>query len=661
MDLRGCLCEPACRCGLGVLFAFASQFRAMQQTFHAAEVALNERQMLELLPEEDEVRSQLAKVELARQELATKRAEVLDRERELRGERERAELEYRLARSEGTDDGSGQERVRQIDEQIRREVRARLEGAETKLADAESRLRTLTAAFDRYARAATLQSSKWPDFFGLASPGGIEQIDLHDLPLHLGGVAEATRSDRCVSCHRGIDRPLFDRAALEQLPVGESDEYAKRMRALSRKLRLAREMMQERSKSGEALGFAVKDLPSEVVTVPLTPGQIREFARHPRLDLFVGPNSPHPKESFGCTVCHGGQGSALDFAAAVHTPLDSRQERNWQRTQQWQHDPTWPEPMLSKRFMEASCLKCHHQVTDLIRYGNKEEASKLLRGYNLVRENGCFGCHDIAGMKAGRAVGPDMRLEPSPALDLLPQAEQQHLQSDPANPPGTYRKVGPGLRRLVEKTNEEWTRKWLQNPRSFRPDTRMPHFYNLGTNDPTALAGTGQELFPAAEMHAIAHYLLTESKGSLAGQDSSRLAWQVRQDALLNKLVPGATLPEAERKELMALGRQLTNLALLTVPARHNEINAQAEKLRLVQESLLERTDRLLSLQVSKRRLEAIDKAELTSADTDKLEAIKTELPKVEERIAGQREELTTPDQAIPYRNDAGAGAGTGG
>ena len=38
--------------------------------------------------------------------------------------------------------------------------------------------------------------------------------------------------------------------------------------------------------------------------------QINEFAAHPRLDLFVDSNSPHPAEKFGCTICHAGQGSA---------------------------------------------------------------------------------------------------------------------------------------------------------------------------------------------------------------------------------------------------------------------------------------------------------------------------------------------------------------
>ena len=86
----------------------------------------------------------------------------------------------------------------------------------------------------------------------------------------------------------------------------------------------------------------------------------------------------------------------------------------------------WDFPMLPMRFVESSCLKCHHQVTDLIGSDNRNEAPKLLRGFNLIKENGCFGCHEIAGRKGGRQIGPDLRLEPTPPLDsLTPQRTRQ--------------------------------------------------------------------------------------------------------------------------------------------------------------------------------------------------------------------------------------------
>src|SRR5262249_32380950 len=155
--------------------------------------------------------------------------------------------------------------------------------------------------------------------------------------------------------------------------------------------------------------------------------RINEFCVHPRLDLFVGSNSKHPAEKFGCTSCHSGQGSGTEFKWASHTPNDSKQLKEWQKNLGWEAIHFWDFPMSPKRSVEASCLKCHHQVTDLITGGNRQEAPKLLHGYNLTRENGCFGCHEISGKKNGVPIGPDMRLEPYPPLELLSAADRARV------------------------------------------------------------------------------------------------------------------------------------------------------------------------------------------------------------------------------------------
>src|SRR5262249_25614497 len=141
-------------------------------------------------------------------------------------------------------------------------------------------------------------------------------------------------------------------------------------------------------------------------------------------------------------------------------------------------------------------------------------APKLMKGYNLVRELGCFGCHEIAGIKSGRKVGPDLRLEPDPPIDSLDPLERVKKLADPLNPPGAFRKVGPGLFRLAEKTSEEWIRPWVKAPRDFRPDTKMPHFYMQPNNHPDVLPDD-QKKFPDAEIHAIAFYLKEKSDGFL--------------------------------------------------------------------------------------------------------------------------------------------------
>ena len=41
-------------------------------------------------------------------------------------------------------------------------------------------------------------------------------------------------------------------------------------------------------------------------------------------------------------------------------------------------------------------------------------APKLMAGFNLIRENGCYGCHEINGYDGpNRRTGPDLRVEPN--------------------------------------------------------------------------------------------------------------------------------------------------------------------------------------------------------------------------------------------------------
>jgi mono/diheme cytochrome c family protein len=538
-----------------------------------------------------------------------------------------------------------QEELDQIDAEYRRQVTDKLDEPEKVLGQAEDDLKKLTGPFDRFAKTTAQKTWKLGDAFrnlpildAFASPTRINQITLPELTIDYGGFKDVPRYDRCTTCHLAIDRSTFDAPSLKALAEVPPD--------LRDNLQKAGVILSAEQKSGQNLGFDLGDLPSrqgwvpaivglsvfgvglvlagvlgglrrsagrgggvlaagllvavvaggataawaprqyEVQTVKLTPGQITQYAAHPRLDLFVGANSPHPAENFGCTACHAGQGSATDFPLAAHTPDNSAQQEEWAKEYGWHPNHDWDFPMLARRFVEASCVKCHHELTDLVRYGSKEEAPKLLRGYTLVKENGCFGCHEISGIKGGRQVGPDLRTEPAPALEYLSATEQDRARADPLNPPGTLRKVGPSLRRLSEKTNQEWTRRWLEAPREFRANTKMPHFYNLSTTHPDVLPDE-QKAFPGTEVHAITHYLFEESSRHLKGQDSARVFLEARVKKLQDQLKT-ALLEEHDRKELLEVTRRLGDLALLSVPGNAREINDQVARLHNAQERLQE-------------------------------------------------------------------------
>jgi mono/diheme cytochrome c family protein len=470
--------------------------------------------------------------------------------------------------------------------------------AEEGLSQAQDNLKKLTADFDRFAKTTAQKKWKAGDWFralpiidGFASPYRIQQISLPDLTIEYGSFKDVPRYDRCTTCHLGIERPTFDADSLRKLKLNddakkELEERNKEALAFLQKRYDEARKLKKEGQSAEELGFDPSDLPSGVRSLDLKGWQVKQYCAHPRLDLFVDANSPHPAEKFGCTTCHNGQGSATDFALASHTPNDVPQRREWQKEHDWEANHFWDFPMLPARFVESGCLKCHHQVTDLVRQGSKEEAPKLLKGYNLVREFGCFGCHDISGTKRGQEVGPDLRTEPSPPLEALTPEERARLEADTANPPGTMRKVGPSLRRISEKTNEGWARKWIESPRGFRPDTRMPHFYGLSNNDPGRkdaenrdVVPDDQKAFPAAEITSIAHYLFAESREYLKGTDKYRLLNEARKKEL-EDLQRRGTISDKQRKELLEVTRRL-ELAVPPTPLSRQVIDEHGQAVKV--------------------------------------------------------------------------------
>jgi mono/diheme cytochrome c family protein len=617
---------------VSVVWMFAADYnrdwKVVQREFRDVETALSERLMLEKLPEAEEVNEKLKAVADARQDYRKALDQVRGEEARLSAKRDRADSDYRevkadydskaslydilvedLGKARTSAERDKLERERQArkaeldqlysrltaakdkldaaDEEFKAKVSGPLEGPKKALDQAEDEMKRLTGVSDRFAKAAAQRSWKLGDTIrnlpvldAFAAPAKVNQITLPDLTIDYGGFKDVPRYDRCTTCHLAIDRATFDRASLQAL--------ARAPEGLGEKLKTARRLLRERQKAGESLGFDPDDLPQSVRTVPLTPGQVTQYCAHPRPDLFVDSNSAHPIDKFGCTTCHAGQGSATDFTFASHTPADASQEHAWGREYGWRANHDWEFPMYSSRFVESSCLKCHHQVTDLVRRGSKNEAPKLLRGYELVRENGCFGCHEISGFKSGRPVGPDLRLEPLPALESQSASDQEKARSDPANLPGALRRVGPGLRRLAEKTNESWARAWVRSPRGFREDTKMPHFYGLSNNTPEVLPDD-QKRFPDAEIAGIVHYLFAESRGFLKNEDTYR-QYLRRQVGELHAQLKNGPLPDKEHKQLADLTRQLADLALLSLSPRGSAdaVHASAAELRQAQERVQE-------------------------------------------------------------------------
>ena len=284
------------------------------------------------------------------------------------------------------------------------------------------------------------------------------------------------------------------------------------------------------------------------------------FSSHPRLDLFVGSLSPHKLQDIGCTICHDGQGSATAFKWASHAPNDPFQADKWKHEHGWFDNHHWIFPMYPKRFSESLCLKCHHDVAELDSSERFPDppAPKLMEGFRLIQDFGCYGCHEINGFDGpNRRIGPDLRTEPNYAaaaqallaegvLDEQQQAWANELARNPANDtarhslaeslkvaekpwddpaatkklvtllddvetPGKLRKVGPSLRHVASKVDFEFLYSWVRKPSDFRPTTKMPQFFGLSSHlDAEGMKNSIR--FEPIEIRGVAEYLLATSQ-----------------------------------------------------------------------------------------------------------------------------------------------------
>ncbi len=94
------------------------------------------------------------------------------------------------------------------------------------------------------------------------------------------------------------------------------------------------------------------------------------------------PAIPHAIESWGCVVCHRGQGLATNVHEAHETTV------------------AWEKPILPIRYIQASCGVCHQD--------NLPQTPKLDRGRELLVKYNCEGCHRLSGIQRPAMLGPDL-------------------------------------------------------------------------------------------------------------------------------------------------------------------------------------------------------------------------------------------------------------
>jgi mono/diheme cytochrome c family protein len=211
------------------------------------------------------------------------------------------------------------------------------------------------------------------------------------------------------------------------------------------------------------------------------------FASHPEPELLA----IHPPEKFGCSSCHGGNGSATESVTMAHG-----------------QDGKWPIPLYAPENYEAGCQRCH--ASDMI----TEYAPVLSRGKELFRRNGCTACHVYQGFDRENEAGEVRQLVAQLQNDRrakLVQIAQLNKAGDTAKDNAAasrdYQqaanltmavsnidaqtgdlqrrtsqarqvpdKIGPDLSEARVKLVKEWIPYWLGHTREYRPGTKMPQF-----------------------------------------------------------------------------------------------------------------------------------------------------------------------------------------
>ena len=298
----------------------------------------------------------------------------------------------------------------------------------------------------------------------------IDQVVLGDLFIEMNYMS-VPRVDRCMTCHRAIDRPGF-----------ESKKEAARIEAgLRRKLDKGLIQPSRRVETEERIAQLqrVQNQPQDI---------LNPFRTHPKLDVFVGSVSSHPLLEYGCTACHRGQDRATEFGRAGHTPASKKMEKRWEKAtllffptnwdfekRNWGYEvnPFLETPMYPRQHYEAGCLKCHSGQMEV------DQGENITKATHMVELYGCHACHKISNWRF------------------------ENLQ-----------KPGPTLDHIAEKTTPDWAFRWISNPRGFKSTTRMPAFFYqrnmIGEHVP---AGEREQniRYQDAEIHAIVTFLFSKS------------------------------------------------------------------------------------------------------------------------------------------------------
>ena len=242
-----------------------------------------------------------------------------------------------------------------------------------------------------------------------APPTKIQQISLPELTINYN-FKEVPRYDRCTTCHQGIDRLGYDKDAERQ--------------ADARGLR--RPPVPDHGGDLDRSQGARSSPPASTSTPTARTRSTASAARSATAARARGPTSRSPRTR----------------------PTNLEEEEHWKKEYGWQEIHHWDYPMLPERFIESSCVKCHHQVTDI------PQAKKLQAGYQRIVQYGCTGCHTIGGEGS---FGPDLTDERHGRPEPRATSARRSPRSGSSSGSRTRTRSGPtpGCRGSTALTNND--------------------------------------------------------------------------------------------------------------------------------------------------------------------------------------------------------------
>ncbi len=235
------------------------------------------------------------------------------------------------------------------------------------------------------------------------------------------------------------------------------------------------------------------------------------YASHPSKDLL----KIHDPSTFGCSMCHNGNGRSVTSPKLAHG-----KNKHWLFPLFDRNPHEVDEEMGS---YESGCVQCHlndlrleYRPSDHVALDESGEAvrdaegalitkprkSSFNEGRWLFYHRGCWGCHRYEGIdtqpeEIQKIKNERMTIEEEIerknivrglSMDPVEKArfdmeisnmrtradELAFRQGDLAK---ERQRVGPNLKNIRAKVNPEWLLPWLLEPTAFRPDTKMPSFF----------------------------------------------------------------------------------------------------------------------------------------------------------------------------------------